>query len=974
MNRIIHILTLIVLVFSSCVKESRDLASGSIVIPFNSESDIYIRTKATLPESNEKSIFNMYFLVFDANGDKIYSRWFDRSNLTSDVNASKEDSWQLTDDKSAGLIKVKLPIGSNYSAFIITNIDSDMVKISSDKLGVEVHNINDLLNFKAVLNQATINRSSYFPMTGRISNLNVTSGGFNVGGASGSIRFSLKRVDAKVRFTFRVVPGTVSNGYTIRSFTPLNWKAVNLPTRAYILSYEDRGISEDTGMDAVANENDYFASNAVSFEEFLSSNESSFSFYMLENRLPAKGTPPNASSRDDIAESTDNMPLWNKDKPEFRYAHSLSPYVVVNGIVEMTNPAGVNVSANVTYYIHLGNFSENLADFSVKRNTFYDYTVTVNGLNSIQTEIANTTSRKSERGDITISQKRIFECDAHYESRTITFNINDIDNSLSWYVKTPFSDGEPQIQNGEEIPVNLDYKWVKFRINNMVNGVYADRRRSYTPSEFTQDMDGNITNDGIMDIITLVRFLKRQKTLALQNSPNLFDANSTIKVTAFVDEYYYSSNPLTNRVSPTLWKRFVNQEDRYMHIFSNVNFNKDGRSRLSESVATIRQKSIISVYNTNESVTDLVKAWGTEKIDEHSTWIYYNYPTTGGEDFGNHDNFNGRLNTARMIGLTTPSGTEISPNIPWDNYMNFEVINAQSQLKPDYRYQRYACLERNRDNNGNGIIDKEELRWYLASSRQLIGMWMGADMIDKNTKLYNLTPEQVASTNEFSQFVMSSTARGRVPELIWAHEGSSISTLLSNKVSDGFRQPISIRCVRNLGIPDSAPFTETPSDYLQVSVEPSAGTKKDTTLYFRYLNDACFRYYSSKELVPGNELSIQNKLYKKITVYKDYVRPDTNMSPTALNQDITENGNRYCPEGYRLPNQRETVFMALYVLRRAVDTPCVGRIYYSMGMFGSQKTGYATHTYFGISGRNPYCSSGSDNTSQIRCVKDIFTE
>ena len=54
-------------------------------------------------------------------------------------------------------------------------------------------------------------------------------------------------------------------------------------------------------------------------------------------------------------------------------------------------------------------------------------------------------------------------------------------------------------------------------------------------------------------------------------------------------------------------------------------------------------------------------------------------------------------------------------DVRWSTYMDYEVANSTPQLKEDYKYMRYACMNRNRDNNGDGKIDRNEVRWYLAA-------------------------------------------------------------------------------------------------------------------------------------------------------------------------------------------------------------------------------------------------------------------
>lgn len=40
-------------------------------------------------------------------------------------------------------------------------------------------------------------------------------------------------------------------------------------------------------------------------------------------------------------------------------------------------------------------------------------------------------------------------------------------------------------------------------------------------------------------------------------------------------------------------------------------------------------------------------------------------------------------------------------------------------------------LIRNRDLNGNGYLDEEELRWYVPAIGQLVGMWLGEPAMAK---------------------------------------------------------------------------------------------------------------------------------------------------------------------------------------------------------------------------------------------------
>ena len=72
----------------------------------------------------------------------------------------------------------------------------------------------------------------------------------------------------------------------------------------------------------------------------------------------------------------------------------------------------------------------------------------------------------------------------------------------------------------------------------------------------------------------------------------------------------------------------------------------------------------------------------------------------------------------------SPAGTStaFTTGVQWSKYMNYEVDNDTPQLQSNYQYMRYACLTRNRDNDGDGKIDRNEVRWYLASINKLLGL------------------------------------------------------------------------------------------------------------------------------------------------------------------------------------------------------------------------------------------------------------
>ena len=307
----------------------------------------------------------------------------------------------------------------------------------------------------------------------------------------------------------------------------------------------------------------------------------------------------------------------------------------------------------------------------------------------------------------------------------------------------------------------------------------------------------------------------------------------------------------------------MNQDDRKMHILCNSEKSKDLESSTTGSVVTIQQSSIQCVYNTDPSYTDLKTAWGVENKDEFDgKMLVYSNSTSGGNR-GNNKQLNGLYNSCKEWGLKFGD----SEKREWSTYMDFEVKNDSPQLQDTYNYMRYACMNRNRDNNGDGKIDRNEVRWYLAAINQLVGMYVGDGLLNSNTKLYCKSPEDQASTdvNRWQQHIVSSTMSGSNsddPTILWAEEGISTGPFFHGE--GNCVKGTAIRCVRNLGYiydksDESYPIEEEPEDYIKWE------KRSDGSYLFTctHLNELALRYYTSSELILADERSQENNLYKQ---------------------------------------------------------------------------------------------------------------
>ena len=1082
----------------SCVEEpvpveTPSATGGETLLTFNfgHSEPLQVDTRAEVAHKYESQVHNFYLFVFDSEGNKVFGKYFDNETLCSSLETLKstyDNCWYVSNATTntattSGTVRVKVSSGTGMKIYMLANADADMVKVSSDLLSSSIANEQDLLDFNVYMNQATVMRNGYFPMSGVIKGVTVSEGDSDtsVSTITGNT-LMLNRIDAKVKFVFKTGSRTDDNGQKISKFEPISWQVLNVPRTAYVMGYAERGKSSATcGEDIVSVDpstsyadyskyaSNFFDTEPLTFEDYTSSTESGFTFYMLENRQVPKKEATKYQDRslrakisggvnDQMNETCTvnyvvNGKSYERTMRCFEYANDFSTYVLVRGRVEMAlenDSAGSTLGADVNYIIHLGSWSStidatgpgdskdkygNLDDYNTIRNTSYTYTVTVNSVNNIRVEVETSNPESGEAkvvenqpgafGDVTIAKEEITVCDAHYSSKTLNFRLKNffeggniseehkISDQLTWNIKTPFAEGEPRIEGDIDITDGLDYEWVHFRLNKKnTDGTYSTNRRKYVNRVFatsstersasdnkegdgTTDGLGGYHNDGIMDVEYMVNYIKDQVDRYLVDpKSSAFDSTSDddggpkITVTVFVDEYYYEKNPLTNESDPTLWKKFVNADDRKLHILCDSKKSKDMESSATGSVVTIQQHAIQCIYNTDESNTRLNTAWGVEYTDEYDgSWGYWN--TTDTDKRGNSSDSNGLLNTAKEWELCDASSTTFKTGSSWGTYMELEVNNDTPQLLSAYRYLRYSCMTRNRDNNGDGKIDRNELRWYMAAPQQLIGMFIGKNTLNQSSQLYNKSPEKKASstTTDWQQHVVSSKcgtdSNSNNPLMVWAEEG--ISTGNHTSWND-LQNASSTRCVRNLGYMDG-----TSDESYGLDVEPqnyiSVTTSADGKIYdAANLNTTATRYYTSKELPLHSEIDPENQVYKKFEMLSA-TQSMTNTAPwstywqtvgskpgllfkdfNTVAEDYIATGKSLCPDGYRIPNQVEMA-VAYYFGNQTDDTFC--RTYFSFGPAEPYGGSGKESNKYGFKVRGNINVGNNETINTYRCVRDI---
>lgn len=1013
MKKLLHIAFLLLLCVS-CVRENvAEYTEGEEGLPVDVElnfgpvdaRNVTVSTRSTLGIAQESRVNNMFVFIFDANGKKIYGHFFDNGNY-GQPETGGTDWWEVTNITSEsqgethGTIHLKTVTKNNCTIVGIANINVDMLAISLGQLSA-TQKLSELEAMKVTMNQTDIESSGFFMMTGRLDGVNITR---DPDAETQRIEGTLiyRRLNAKVQFNVRVAPDS-----PIASFQMTKWELVNEPITTYLL---ERGTysSGDAPEDAASVSSDFIRTGELNYETETVTNDYysgssinkivsyGFSFYMMENRFAPLAEPRSYEDRDrqQKLNEVDRGPFSKVDNGPFIYADPRSAYVIIHGNLQMDAShvdAKGTLSADVQYIIHLGDFSKDVKDFNIFRNHNYIYNIYIYGVNDIVAEVdanydPDPTQRLNEpepgaTGKVVVALEEVYTCDSHYTSHVVSFHANTLDTeNVTWYVETPFNPNgaSPTVVDGYEYTEGVDYEWVEFRVNEMgSNGLYKQNRQIYKPRtpEFAWAKTMNITE--------LVAYLKEQRGLYEQDLDHADDPSWTrksdfdnetlenggpkISVTAFVNEYYYEVEPLEHRYIKDLWKQFVNKPMRCMHILSRSRHSADGESTSFGAAVTIQQKSIQSIYNIN--YPNLQSAWGveTEEDDKESGatlympgWANGKSPTT--EDRGNTSISNGRLNTMKEWKMLDKNGNNLylgqegNELARWDNYLNLTAANDDVLLRKDsqkdYRYLRWSCMSRNRDNNGNGVIDKDEIRWYMGADTQLLGLFLGSYGIEAEARLYQKSAQDQQSNdrNVWRQHVVASTRyAGRDnsdlnARCVWAEEGLCGSDLSFYNQKDGSTDIFSTRCVRNLGyFVDEADGQEKDITFAEPNVEPDQAVRMerrrrdelghddvysgnyDTYTYYHFdcsrINEASLREPVSHELIAHDENSKAACLYKyfesipaaeSISVParmtfegKSYDVQYPRYMNAYLDASWGVQANPFCPPGYRLPNVRE---------------------------------------------------------------------
>lgn len=846
--KLAYLLMGVALLLSSCSEdifpggsESNEDVTISLAYSDVSPRDIVVNSRAT-PEE-ERHLNNLYIYIFDGNGNlKGYKGIEDEANL--DQSTSSTNKAEITD--------IKTRSGESY-IYAVANINTGLYPVETSNGTVETNKLPINLNpdkarageydftldqLKALTfkrNNTTIDITSAFLMSGAVQEgkpVNITTAGTIAG--DNAIRLS--RIVSKVKFTIKAAKTT---GVT-RSFKLETYDIKNIAVDGSLVGKIDGNRRNKT-----TNVNDNIG-NTVRPND-VENDAQFFEVYLPENLQDAVN---NVNTQAEREEDSQSIPK------EFTNAPAYGTYVMLKGKYEETTSSSTK-SADVTYYVHLGDCSKYVNNYDVERNCSYTYNITVAGVDKIIVE-----AQKQDGADQPGAEGVVLEygatgknmtLDSHYEYMVMRFYQNDIQElkrvGKGYYYQVYALGNHTDVINvgattdGKDNGV--DTSWIQFAIKC---------RRDNTSSTYSTDR----TNRGTAcsypgtkyasDLYTVEKFLKYLYDNAESTSiwTKSDGKGKYIDATCFISENYYEN--LT-------WNQYVNDVDkRAFYVANEVETSKDGRSVYAKTQYGLTQYNIQTFYDRSKAGS--ITAYGCETINDEE---------------GKNFSVKGKGSQTSSYGRDT-----------WNGHTNMLAdINKESDtwktLKDNSSLIK-ACMSRNRDLNGDGKISDDEIRWYAPTISQYIGIWIGEEIMSTEAKLFNRSTSTLEGESDRMLYYSSTYNQNTY----FSEEG------LATNHNNSAYPPKLVRCLRNLRSNDRG-YDKIPDTYY---------TYESSVVTLNNVDEKALNTSGEQgELNAHNERSALNKPAKKFKISNEkYYGERYGVMPT---QEHVVDGTFKCYNNYK---------------------------------------------------------------------------
>lgn len=943
---------------ASCVKEkisAPDHEEGTVYLSLNVFSggmdQVIVKSPWDPNDDNERAVENLRIYIFSkATGNLVGYKYFSKDDLTFTDDSSKPGY-----DRTATVSNIPTSTGEVY-IYAIANARTSQYKVTDDAiLDIDESNLSHLTRETFLSATCTRQLGSINPADNRF----VMSGFANNGDP---VTIARKGTTQQAEIT----SPTDDDHKRVKLYKILSKNKITVVSGDGVtFKPEYMEIHNVPQVYGVMRGNNVAPSGFENFDRIIWS-ENSYQCYLPANVQTTTETPTSFNERE-------KNTYDDTGKKTFDKAPANATYVVIHGKYQ-----GGDYAGDLSYTVHLGDFSNNPADFSVAANSNYEYTLTIKGVNNFIAESKKETGKDDpgSEGVVIFKGTDILEVDCHYEARVMKFSMSELNQIINvdhygyiLKIQTAFCetismivDGDGKIYDAAEfktqsnptvlttvgadgmpldasrilISGDVDFDWVRF-VKNTGNDYSTPNLNpgcrvssSHSISDVCAYPGKENPQTGKDNTQTIFEFLRDLYKAGKEQNASYFNATgSSVYVTCFVDENYY---PDKN------WTEYVNKsEPRRMYFANELFVSADGQSSFARAKYVVSQKSIWTFYKLDPTL----KPFGLESVSEE-----------------------------KVQGVDVVKGTN-SLEEPWDgrdsaisNNKNkgFYASSTKSTGKQDIYTGAYkACMSRNRDENGNGTIDENEIKWYLASVDQYKGMWAGEEAFDTDARLFKATEsEWLALKKAFGNGVDAKLSPWHYftcssANTFWAEEGCATGTNSSATM---------VRCIRTLvSNSDGLESAETYYSY------------KDNIVELK-LNDVALRTHQSGGFQTYFERGKDsNKLYKKFKIASSNLPnkyPKEQVISSAKGSGFINSTDDVCQKaaGYggswRVPNQRELSIMS------AVNTSLQNL--YSCTSFTGVQSGY----YKGGSGNEyGFVLSGTqmtvavDKDYYVRCVMDV---
>ena len=778
---------------ASCVKENisaPDHGEGTVYLSLNVLSggmdQVIVKSPWDPNDVNERAVENLRIYIFSkATGNLVGYKYFSKDDLTFTDDSSKPGY-----DRTATVSNIPTSTGEVY-IYAIANARTSQYKVTDDAiLDIDESNLSHLTRETFLSATCTRQLGSINPADNRF-----VMSGFANDGEPVTIARKAGTTEAEI------TNPTSDDGKRVKLYKILSKNKITVVSENGVtFKPEYMEIHNVPQVYGLMRGNNVAPSGFENFDRIIWS-ENSYQCYLPANVQTATATPASFNDREK------NTYDKTTGKKSFVNAPENATYVVIHGKYQ-----GGDYAGDLSYTVHLGDFTHNKADFSVAANSNYEYTLTIRGVNNFIAESKKEAGADDpgSEGVVIFKGTDILEVDCHYEARAMKFSMSELNTLINvehygyiLKIQTAFCetismivDGDGKIYDAAEfktqsnptvlttvgtdgMPVDAsrilisgdaDFDWVRFVKNT---GYYSS---SYTPLQkpgckvsSTHAISDVCAYPGRANTQTIFQFLRDLYKAGKEQTASYFNAtdeqsDKVVYVTCFVDENYYSGKN---------WTEYVNiPEPRRMYFANELFVSADGQSSFAKAKYVVSQKSIWTFYELDPTL----KPFGLEFVSEEKAQ---------GKNVANGTNSQQEYWNGRASAISN------------NKNKGFYANSTKSTGKQDIYTGAYkACMSRNRDENGNGTIDEKEIKWYLAAVDQYKGIWAGEEALNTDMRLFKASQSEWDALND--AFTNNGGDAGLSPwhyftcspaNTFWAEEGCATGV-------DG--SATMVRCIRTL--------------------------------------------------------------------------------------------------------------------------------------------------------------------------------